>query len=71
MEAIRTTATVRGGKITVDVDAPDGTPVEVVIKSHRHTEEEILAQTDRFREETRGTAVGHTTIRKWIEEGRA
>ena len=66
---IKTHGIVRGGRLTVDVDVPDGTRVDVIIR--RPSEAEILHETDRFREETQGTGVGQRTIKEWAREGLA
>ena len=72
MEAIRKTAVVMDGRITVDVPAKDGMSFEIVLVPHRSQEdiERILARINRRIKDTVARAPEPDTLKKWIEEGR-
>ena len=72
MEAISTIAVVRGGRITFEVPAKDGTGFNVVLVPRRSPEE--VQRTDelarRLRAETTAQAPDPDTLKRWEDEGR-
>lgn len=72
MKAIRTTAVVKNGQITVDVPAREGTNFEVVLVPHRTREdvEKILERINRRFHDIAVTAPDPQTLKEWIQEGR-
>lgn len=73
MDTINTRTVVKGGRITVEVPAEDGTGVNVIIIPRRRPEEvdAILKEADRLRAETPAQAPEPETLKRWIEEGRS
>ena len=72
MEAISTTAVVRGGRITFEVPAEDGTGFNVVLVPRRSLEE--VQRTDelarQLREETAARVPDPDALKEWEDEGR-
>lgn len=73
MEAIFKTAVVKGGKLEIDVDAPDGTEFDVTLHRAKEADERrrILERAASLRDRTKGPGEGQDALKRYASEGRA